>query len=369
MTSLSDVSTYATYATLLCLLTSQPIPYSRSGGLLKAWFTHRPWAIQKEIVCCQSASPLTYSSSGCDDQEMSLASRLLVCMTLTISCSAVPRTRVFRTANFRTFRRLSSTLEHTVDHYGGVTVLSESLPETRQEFLLKIRKSLECWKESGRRGVWLKIPSSKIDFASAALELGFVMHHAEKDYLMLTNWLTEEENKLPSNASHQVGIGCVAFNEDGKLLSVQEKTGGFQGIWKLPTGLVNAKEDLNIACQREVMEETGVQTEFIGILSFRHMHNSLFGKSDLFFVCLMNPTTTEIYKEHTEIAACEWIDVDRYTKQPQILKNPVHAALAALVERVALEKEKKADITYLIQNRYDNGFKSGSSVLYLPPSV
>jgi ADP-ribose pyrophosphatase YjhB (NUDIX family) len=269
-----------------------------------------------------------------------------------------------RSVNFSNLRRFSSTLEHTVDGYGGVTVRGESLPNTKEEFEKQIRHSLESWKEAGRRGVWLKIPVSKVDYASLALELGFVMHHAEKEYLMLTNWLTEEENKLPSNASHQVGIGCVAFNEEGKLLSVQEMTGGFQGIWKLPTGLVNAKEDLNIACQREVMEETGVHTEFLGILGFRHMHNSLFGKSDLFFVCLMNPTSSEISKEHTEIAACEWIDVEQYTRQPQILRNPVHASLAGFVEKVSLEKDKKV---YLTQNICENGFKPGTSVLYLPP--
>jgi ADP-ribose pyrophosphatase YjhB (NUDIX family) len=297
---------------------------------------------------------------------MILASRILFCISLTASCSAFPRVKIPRAINQRVFKRCASTLEHTVDGYGGVTVDSTSLPSTKQQFVAQIQHSLTSWKTEGRRGVWLKIPASKIDFASEALNLGFVMHHAEKDYLMLTNWLTDEENKLPSNASHQVGIGCVAFNEEGKLLSVQEKTGGFQGIWKLPTGLVNAREDLNIACQREVMEETGIHTEFIGILSFRHMHNSLFGKSDLFFVCLMKPTSSEIMKEHTEIERCEWIDVEQYSTQPQILRNPVHATLARFIERVAVEKDKTS---YLTQSICANGFKPGSSVLYLPPII
>ena len=260
-------------------------------------------------------------------------------------------------------RNISTTLEHTVDGYGGVTILGDALPDTKEEFLSQIKHSLDSWKIDGRRGVWLKIPASKLEYAVSAMELGFVMHHAEKEYLMLTNWLTDEENKLPNNASHQVGIGCVAFNEEGKILAVQERTGGFQGIWKLPTGLVNSREDLNIACQREVMEETGIETEFIGILSFRHMHNSLHGKSDLFFVCLMKPLTLKISKEHTEIDACDWIDVHTYTKQKEILKNPVHAALAKFVEKVSIEKDKKI---YLTQTVCANGFRPGTSILYLP---
>lgn len=74
------------------------------------------------------------------------------------------------------------------------------------------------------------------------------------------------------------------------------------------------REDLDIACQREVFEETGIKTEFKGILSFRHVHKGMFGKSDLFFICLMKPLTSTIVLDD-EIAACEWVDMDIYTKQ------------------------------------------------------
>lgn len=195
------------------------------------------------------------------------------------------------------------------------------------------------------------------------MQLGFVMHHAEKEYLMLTHWLSKEENKLPVNASHQVGVGCVAFNKEGKLLAVKERTGGLTGIWKLPTGLLNTREDINIACQREVMEETGIETEFVGVLSFRHMHNSLFGKSDLFFVCLMKPLTTKISKQDTEISACEWIDVEMYTKQPFILKHPVFSLLAGFVERVSDDKSRKI---YLEKISCDTIVQPGTSSHYFP---
>lgn len=52
-------------------------------------------------------------------------------------------------------------------------------------------------------------------------------------------------------------------------------------------GLIDAGEDLPDAAAREVLEETGVQTEFISVLAFRHGHRGLFGKSDLFFVVRM----------------------------------------------------------------------------------
>ena len=110
-----------------------------------------------------------------------------------------------------------NTLKYESDRYDGVIVIEKSLPETKEDFERSLKHSLRVWKADGRRGVWLKIPSPKIDFAQVALKLGFVMHHAEKDYLMLTHWLSEDENKLPSNASHQVGVGCVVVNPEGAI--------------------------------------------------------------------------------------------------------------------------------------------------------
>ena len=107
------------------------------------------------------------------------------------------------------------TLKYESDRYDGVIVIEKSLPDSKEDFERSLKHSLRVWKADGRRGIWLKIPSPKIDFAQVALKLGFVMHHAEKDYLMLTHWLSEDENKLPSNASHQVGVGCVVVNPEG----------------------------------------------------------------------------------------------------------------------------------------------------------
>ena len=110
---------------------------------------------------------------------------------------------------------LEATLKYDNDRYDGVIVKELSLPDTKEEFEQSLKRSMRLWKANGRRGVWLKIPSSKVQYATVAIDFGFVMHHAEKDYLMLTHWLSEEENKLPSNASHQVGVGCVVVNTEG----------------------------------------------------------------------------------------------------------------------------------------------------------
>jgi ADP-ribose pyrophosphatase YjhB (NUDIX family) len=88
-------------------------------------------------------------------------------------------------------------------------------------------------------------------------------------------------------------VGCVITRNDGSILLVKEKSGPASvkgGIWKLPTGLVDPKEDLQDAAIREAKEETCLDCRFDSIVCFRHSHGgspSLGATSDLFFVCLL----------------------------------------------------------------------------------
>lgn len=113
-------------------------------------------------------------------------------------------------------------LAHTVDRYGGVIIDHESLPASEEEFAAALTASVESWIASGVRGVWLKIPSSRAELVGHAVHVGgFGFHHAEPTYVMLTRWLPEDEqNHLPPNASHQVGIGAFIVNGKGEVLLV-----------------------------------------------------------------------------------------------------------------------------------------------------
>ena len=71
---------------------------------------------------------------------------------------------------------------------------------------------------------------------------------------MLTRWLpTDEENLLPPNASHQVGIGAFIVNGEGKVLLVQERRGPAAAstrpdFWKLPTVRATSLRVLGAVC-------------------------------------------------------------------------------------------------------------------------
>lgn len=214
-------------------------------------------------------------------------------------------------------------LKHNFDNYDGV-IITDDLKCSPEEFEKNLRSSLQEWVSNLKKGVWLKLPPEKIDLASVAVENGFSFHHAEREHLMLNMWLSESENTLPPNASHQVGVGCV-LERQGRLLCVQEKYGPLRGlgVWKLPTGLIHAGENIAESAVRETFEETGVASEFVGIIAVRHGHGFNFGKSDLFFVCVLRPLSSEIKLQESEIEKAEWIPLDDYFNQPSLRSNKV----------------------------------------------
>jgi ADP-ribose pyrophosphatase YjhB (NUDIX family) len=149
------------------------------------------------------------------------------------------------------------------------------------------------------------------------------------------------------------------------LLAVQEKCGPLKGtgFWKIPTGLVDSNEDLHIAACREVLEETGIKTEFVGLLCFRHAHNFQFGKSDLFFVCLLKPLNYNIVKQDSEIAACEWLELDTYMSQALTASSPLYSKLNSFIEKIVKDSSSK---NFLERHTLPLGNRPGSNTLYLP---
>ena len=284
--------------------------------------------------------------------------------------------------------KIDGVMSYSEDKYDGVIINSHDLP-TLSEFENMLHTSIAYWRSIKRRGVWLKIPIERSELVPLAVSAGFVFHHAEKEYLMLNHWLSDEENRMPANATHQVGIGSVVIH-NGKILAVQEKNGPLRGtgIWKMPTGLADAGEDICDTAEREVYEETGIETEFISVLSIRQSHTALFGKSDLFFICLLRPKTIEINMQAAEIIACEWLDADIFLKQRFFQKSPIFTLVNDHVQDIvravandpawggSISAEKGLEETRVnpfppvpsfVKSKLPNGIRPGESVLFHMP--
>ncbi|KAL0727044.1 hypothetical protein Bca4012_023137 [Brassica carinata] len=214
------------------------------------------------------------------------------------------------------------------DEYGGVIVEMKT-PMDPKCFVATLRYSFTQWKLQGKKGVWLNLPLSQVNLVEPAVKEGFRYHHAEPTYLMLVYWIPESESTIPLNASHRVRVGAVVLNHNKEILVVQEKYGLLRGsgVWKIPTGVVDEGEDIFAAAIREVKEETGIDTEFLEVLAFCQTHESFFAKSDLFFICLLRPTSFDIQKQDLEIEAAQWMRFEDSASQPITHKNELFKVL------------------------------------------
>ncbi|XP_050218561.1 nudix hydrolase 2-like [Mercurialis annua] len=222
-------------------------------------------------------------------------------------------------------------LAASADNFGGVTVhLEEQLDP--QVFHAKLRASVSAWRQQGKRGVWLKLPIELVNLLENAVKEGFYYHHAESTYIMLVYWIPDTPSTIPANASHRVGVGGIVLNDKREILVVQESTGDFRGTgaWKIPTGAVDEGEDIFTAAKREVKEETGIDTEFKEILAFRQSHKVFFGKSDLFFICMLRPVSFDIQKQESEIEAAQWMPIEEFAAQPFARKHGLFKYIAEL---------------------------------------
>ncbi|XP_031504483.1 nudix hydrolase 8-like isoform X2 [Nymphaea colorata] len=245
-------------------------------------------------------------------------------------------------------------LESYDDEYGGAIIDPKSLPSCTNSFASILRSSLSYWESKGKRGIWLKILAEQSDLIPVAVKEGFKYHHAEPGYVMLTYWIPDEPCVLPANASHQVGVGGFVMNENREILVVQEKQCNLacSGVWKLPTGVIHKSEEIFAGAIREVKEETGIDTDFLEVIAFRHAHCVAFEKSDLFFICMLKPLSTQITIDELEIQASKWMPIDEFLEQPFYKEDHMSRKVYELCI-ASLENRYKGLTAHLLPSKFD----------------
>lgn len=223
----------------------------------------------------------------------------------------------------------------SVDRFGAVTAHLEHkhFPTQLDEvtFQKLLQDAIVGWKAEGRVAVWLHVPILQSRFIPAAARQGFTFHHAENDHSVLALWLAMGESRLPSYATHQVGVaGAVLDEVTGKVLVVQDKN-KTKNAWKFPGGLSDPGEDIGETAVREVFEETGIRSTFKSLLSIRQQHNhpGAFGKSDMYAICRLKALSFDINFSQEECIQCEWMDLVELTRTE--CATPITSRIAKLL--------------------------------------
>mmetsp|Transcript_29997 Transcript_29997/g.45144 ORF Transcript_29997/g.45144 Transcript_29997/m.45144 type:complete len:398 (-) Transcript_29997:75-1268(-) len=284
-----------------------------------------------------------------------------------------------------------SSIKH--DTYNGVTLdvtkvpqLSDASATDSSTFGEMLSNALNIWSDEGRRGIWLRIPTSHAHLIGSATKLGFDFQHAEPGTCVLTKWLPKDsESRLPNGPSHQVGVGVLVLHPlTGKMLAVQERTGpaAARKLWKMPTGLTDPGEDIAAAAIRELKEETGLDVEFDKIICFRQAHGGLFNRSDMFFVCLCKLAPKyetlvkqggeiELLPQEEEILCADWIDMEDYAVQGVWTQSPLYkemnrAMIDAARKGIEYSSSEDGDEAHgFVSKVLPVGFRPGSNAIYV----
>lgn len=158
----------------------------------------------------------------------------------------------------------------------------------RKYFMDRLNATTIACREMNKSSLWIKIHMSRASLIEDMESLGFRFHNAQGSNATLNLWLKESESMIPEFATHHVGVGGFVVNSRNEILCVRELRKNYSP-WKIPGGLSELGEHIDEAVTREVLEETGIQTKFRKILCFRHTHGMALGRSDLYFVCQLDP--------------------------------------------------------------------------------
>lgn len=199
------------------------------------------------------------------------------------------------------------------NRHRGIVIDPATLASTADAFGAELDSCIAAWEREGLEFAWLEVPADCSELIPVAVAAGFEFHHCRVRSLVMVKRLRPLAY-VPAGATHTIGSGGVVLSEDREVLVVLEHRDADSrpGHFKLPGGMLEPREHLAEGTVREVLEETGVETRFQGVVGLRHHHQGQFGTSNLYFACLLQPTSRTIRVDAREIAQAKWVPVDDY---------------------------------------------------------
>jgi ADP-ribose pyrophosphatase YjhB (NUDIX family) len=229
-------------------------------------------------------------------------------------------------------------LTYQFDNYNGVTIDKQDLPDSEALFKAQFNEMLLLVSAKGKQLVWFTLSIKQAPFIQIATDAGFVFHNCLEDEITLILRI-KADAYAPFVPTHSIGAGALIFNNKQQILVIREKISMGPGF-KLPGGHIELGEKISEAIVREVYEETGIRSEFIGLQGFGSKKVFRFGKSNIYFLCRLNALTDQIDIQDTdEIAEAKWCDVSEFINDTnnsvfvrEIVKNLQHEQGFELVE-------------------------------------
>lgn len=212
------------------------------------------------------------------------------------------------------------------ERYRGVEVKVAQGSVSAELFSHQLGSALADWKKKFKH-VFLTISADKAHLIPPAVALGFEFQRLDEAGLVLIKLLTKDAY-VPHPASHHIGAGAVIVDDNDNLLVIMEQQGPARGKYKIPGGYIDPHEHVVAGIMREVLEETGIETEFQYVGMLRHLHKALYGKGNVYFVCRLRAISAEITLDPTEIAECCWMPLNEFYTSDKV--SPFHQEIVRI---------------------------------------
>ena len=139
---------------------------------------------------------------------------------------------------------------------------------------------------------------------------------------------TSHSQKYTSLPQKRMGAGCLFFDKRGRVLLVKPS---YKPVWEIPGGVVELNESPKRCCQREVLEEIGLDREIGRLLVVDYNEATAVKTESLMFVfdggILTDTEIADIELQEEELIAFDFFTIDSLpAKLTETLRQRILAA-------------------------------------------
>ncbi|MFZ2170837.1 MAG: NUDIX hydrolase [Methylococcaceae bacterium] len=120
-----------------------------------------------------------------------------------------------------------------------------------------------------------------------------------------------QNNSTPSLPVPTLAVGGIVFNNQKQVLMIKRNQPPAMGFWSIPGGKLEPGESLAEACQREIREETGLETDIKNIVAVVERRIEGFHYVIIDFLAILMDETDILPIAQSDVAEARWVSIER----------------------------------------------------------